>query len=78
MKGVTYDSIKRHKKTGFHAFSEKHIFEKTKDGGRGEGGGWWWCCKLLKNNTAYLSINWAKFSMVYPSQETSHNQSYNN
>ena len=39
MKGVTYDSIKRHKKTGFHAFSEKHIFEKTKDGGRGEGGG---------------------------------------
>ena len=39
MTGVTYDSIKRHKKTGFHAFSEKHIFEKTKDGGRGEGGG---------------------------------------
>ena len=64
------------KKQDFTLFLKKHIFEKIKDGGRGGGGEW--CCKLLKNNTAYLSINWAKCSMVYPSQETSHNQSYNN
>ena len=28
-KDVTYDSIKIHKKSGFHPFSEKQIFGKT-------------------------------------------------